>query len=218
MAAGREDHAKVIQALQQSACTTTRPPRRHRRRTITKEEIQQLIAHARARKDYLTAFALALGSRYGVRAAELTTLKIQGKLLFVKTAKRTRARGSNRWFAIRDSEMHIYIKYIPQLAQISAAALRDRLYRLSKEVFPRRQGITYHRIRHQVSSNFKASGVDIALIAKILGQRSTRSVFTYGDPRRGKTGQTPPPVRAEFEPTPTSRQPPSKNRMPKPAQ
>lgn len=93
-----------------------------------------------------------------------------------------------------------------------------RLYRLSKELYPRRQPVTFHRVRHQVASDWKAQGLELAEIAKLLGHRSCQSTNGYGDPRRGKGSPARKKfeVKAEYEPKPLKWSPPASRKGPAP--
>lgn len=199
-----------MQALQQRDCSETRQRRKSRRRTVGHEEVFALIARAKEQDDKLLACALLLAWRYGLRAAEMRGLTMAGPYLMVRSAKRTSTRGSSRKIGIPEKERPIFEKWLPRLRDISTEALRMRLYRLCQEVLQRRQGITFHRIRHQVASDLMSSGVDEVSIARLLGHRSCKSTRSYGDPRRGRMPRKMPPVRSEFEPRPVANTPPSR--------
>lgn len=216
-AAGLDEAANTIQALKQAECSTTRPGRRYRRRTITREEVSALITKAIERRDSVLAFALHMGWRYGVRAAELMNLRVSSNQLWIRSAKRTHNRGNDRRVTIPGKEIGHFQKYIPLLALETPNSIRMRLYRLCKQVIPNRQGITLHRIRHQVASDLKRSKVPLVVIAKLLGHRSMKSVKTYGDPRRGRLVRGTPPVVAEFEPQPVRNVAPQKTSGPAPS-
>lgn len=210
LAAGREQEADELQALQQRDCSETRQCRKSRRRTVGHEEVLALIARAKEQGDQLLVCALLLAWRYGLRAAEMAGLTMVGPDLMVRSAKRTATRGSSRKIGIAAKERPVLEQWLPRLRTISTEALRMRLYRLCQEVLPRRQGITFHRIRHQVASDLKSSGIDEVSIARLLGHRSCKSTRSYGDPRRGRMQRKMPPVRSEFEPKPVASTPPSR--------
>lgn len=216
LAAGREQEADELQALQQRDCSATRPTRKSRRRTVDQEEVASLVAKAKEQDDKLLACALLLAWRYGLRAAEMARLEMAGPWLLVRSAKRTSNRGSDRRISIPEKERPVLAQWIPLLAAVSTEALRMRLYRLCREVMPRRQGITFHRIRHQVSSDLKSSGIEEVSIARLLGHRSCKSTRSYGDPRRGRMQRKMPQVRSEFEPKPVASTPPSRQVPPTP--
>lgn len=196
------DEAEALQALRQSDYTKTRPGRRHRRRTITHEEVLRLVARARELGDDTLAASVLLAWIYGLRAAEIGNLELDGNTLIVKSAKRTRVRGSDRQITIPDRDRSLVRFLLPRLVGVTTAALRMRLWRLCRDVMPRRQGITFHRLRHQVASDYKAFGADELSLARLLGHRSCRSTRSYGDKRRGKKKRQMPEVTAEFEPKP----------------
>lgn len=212
------DAARDIQLLKQ-ADFTSRRPKKQKKITITADDTHVLLETAGKSGDVALRFALVLCWRYGLRAAELPNLSIDGTHLVIKGAKRTGVRGSNRRIKFHNKEREQFERVVAILAQETSVTLRARLYRLRRKLFPKATiGITFHRIRHQVASDLKRSNVDIVTIAKLLGHRSCKSTNAYGDPRRGSARRGVPPVIAEFEPRPTPEMPPRSKAGPAPSQ
>lgn len=186
-------------------------PKKKKRRTIEIKTVQTLFKAAADRKDYSLVLALELGWKYGLRLAEFAGVEVRENRLEITSAKRTSRRGSNRAIALTDDDAERLGRSIAKLKAENPEALRMRLYRLSKELYPRRQPVTFHRVRHQVASDLKAQGVEIAEIAKLLGHRSCQSTQGYGDPRRGKgsPARRKLDVKAEHQPKPLKSSPPA---------
>lgn len=211
---GRPAHAEHFAKIQRPKSEATKT----KRRTIAFDDVKALATAAEKRGDYALNTALELSWKYGLRAAELSSVEVVGNELRVKGAKRTASRGSDRTIVLGEKAAQRLGRRVELLKSENAEALRMRLYRLCKELYPRRQPVTFHRVRHQVASDLKAQGVEITEIAKLLGHRSCKSTNGYGDPRRGKGSATRAriAVKAEHEPKPLKSAPPARIKAPQP--
>ena len=210
--------AARFEKIQRPEAARTEGPKKTKRRTIKLETAQALAKAAADRKDYSLGVAIELSWRFGLRLAEFAGVEVRGNSLEVKGAKRTTRRSSNRTIVLGEKDAKRLGRLIGKLKSENPEALRMRLYRLSKELYPRRQPVTFHRIRHQVASDLKAQGVEIEEIAKLLGHRSCASTNGYGDPRRGKGSakRSKLTVKAEYEPKPLKSSPPAARKGPAP--
>lgn len=75
---------------------------------------------------------------------------------------------------------------IPDLSAKALHALRQRLAKRSRELFPGIPQISFYSYRHQLVSDLKSNGGDPAEIAKIAGHQSVRTQQNYGRAGSGK--------------------------------
>jgi integrase len=182
-------------------------PSKLRKRSIERERLKALVMEANRAKDKRLFFALILADHYALRLAEIPNLNIELKkdgnyYLVIKGAKRTVNRGSNRSALIPASEIHWHQTAVTILRGCNAERLRKNLWALDKKLFPSHDAyrVTIHRIRDQVASDLKASGVSMYQTAALLGHRSQKSTEHYGNRRRGKRKRSPIEVLPEVRP------------------
>lgn len=186
-----------------------RRPRKRRKLPLGVNRLRALYTTARQRGDETLAAALLIATWFGVRLGELPTLRVvravndEKVFLVVKSAKRTPVRGSNRDLEIPLEHQAIVTAAVNTIHGCNTEQLRKRLYYLDRELYPRHTyRVTIHRIRHQVASDLKASGIDLADLGALLGHRSQKSTEHYGDRRHGKRRRLPGTVQSEFVPRP----------------
>lgn len=141
-------------------------------------------------RDPLLASAVYICREFGVRPAELFSLKVQGNRLDVLGAKIRKDRGADRSIQFHSSMYQDVLNAVETLQEhddVTVKALQDRLRKVCRKLWPRRKAVpSLYSFRHQLGSDLKSdSGYDRKEIAYLMGHQSTASVDQYGNRRTG---------------------------------
>lgn len=179
-------------------------------KTVKREEHMQLKTHIKAKKDYSLVAMLEIARILGCRPIEMLSLQFREEThVKITGAKKTEngLRGLDRTVTLTATEHEIvhsaflYLHEERSCLQIEKEVyikrLQGRLATATKNLWPRRKHrITLYSYRHLMGSDLKASGMDRAEVAAIMGHQSIDSVDVYGN---SKTSQRKPTIRATTE-------------------
>lgn len=199
IARGHETAAQAIRQLVNpvtaTGSTLARKPKLKRIRSVGYDDFKTLLLHLDA-KGYTDEMAAIILAYYiGIRPCEMRDITLTDNCIHIIGGKKNSKleRGADRSLLIKDPKILKRIKWALNRmnnCQRSNAAIRDRLRKECRELWPRRKmHPTLKSFRHQLGSNLKASGESPENIAYIMGHQSTDSASVYGNPRSGAGGK-----------------------------
>jgi len=143
---------------------------------------------------------LSIGSITGARPVEWEDIKFMGdNCIFITGAKKSHKglRGADRTLKLTYQDyLELKLSFAdyreflfkkPNLKN-PKEALRKKLSRLAKKLFPKKPPVTFYTLRHQFGANIKASDISEDEGATMMGHQSTESINPYGDKRTGSGG------------------------------
>lgn len=185
--------AERVRAIEYPYPPGSRPRRAHRVKHISDEDLDKLFSALEKGKDFLLECAVHLYYLFGLRPAELPTLRLEGSYLVVDSAKKTETRsiGIRRLKCpVEPGLVRMYLFGIKkiQTGEVTLGALEKRLRRFVEKLWPRRKYLpSAYTFRHQHGTDLKHLGVPPEEIAAIKGHLSQDSQSAYVNGNRKKT-------------------------------
>lgn len=160
-------------------------------KSISMDDEVKLINCVAERGDRQLIAALFIVTTTGVRPTEIKDLAVVDGVLVVKGAKQSHGgqRGADRRLQFDADTTRKLAACIGTLKGVDVGPLQDRLRRVCKALWPRRQAVpTLYTWRHQMGGDLKASGRSRQEVAYIMGHQATDSVDSYGNRRTARGG------------------------------
>lgn len=184
--------------------------KQQRCKTVKREEHVLLKNHIKTKKDRSLLAVVEVARILGCRPIEMLSLQFRdGNQVKIAGAKKTKdgLRGLDRTVILTATEheivhsaflaLHEHRSCLQIEKEVYIKRLQGRLATATKNLWPKRKHrITLYSYRHLMGSDLKASGMDRAEIAAIMGHQSVDSVDVYGN---SKTSQRKPTIRATTE-------------------
>mgnify|MGYP000846156436 CR=1 FL=1 len=166
-------------------------------KSISMDDEVKLINCVAERGDRQLFAALFIVTTTGVRPTEIKDLAVVDGVLVVKGAKQSHGgqRGADRRLQFDADTTRKLAACIGTLKGGDVGPLQDRLRRVCKALWPRRQAVpTLYTWRHQMGGDLKASGRSRQEVAYIMGHQATDSVDSYGNRRTARGGGVTPGI------------------------
>lgn len=166
-----------------------------RQKSVSQADEKQLMDFLFNNEESVTFAAVTLVSYLGCRPAELKNLVFQDdQTILIPSAKKTEKgnRGLDRIIYIEETRLFNNLKTSHEIFTTAPYTdptryVQRRLETLTKRLWPKRKvWPSLYSWRHQMGSDLKASDMDSAEIAAIMGHRSTESVDVYGSRRSAR--------------------------------
>lgn len=173
--------------------------KQNRQRSVNQADEKQLLDYLFDNKESVTFAAVTLVSYLGCRPAELKNLIfLDDQTILIPSAKQREKgdRGLDRVVYIERNSLFNSLKTSHEI--FTKAPYTDptryvqrRLDTLTKRLWPQRKvRPSLYSWRHQLGSDLKASNMDSAEIAAIMGHRSVESVNVYGNRRSARNSRS----------------------------
>lgn len=139
--------------------------------------------------------AVMLAKLTGARPTEFKHIVVQGDRVIIKGAKKNSdgTRGADREILLNLQALAMVEASLPFLqGEGVIGRVQDRITAAGKRLWPQRTAVpSLYSWRHQMGSDLKASGLDRAEVAYVMGHQSTASVDRYGNRKMGGGGIVP---------------------------
>jgi hypothetical protein len=169
--------------------------KQNRQKSVSQADEKQLLDYLVHNKESVTFAAVTLVSYLGCRPAELKHLVFQNdQTILIPSAKKTEKgnRGLDRVIHIKEARLFNSLKTSHEMFLTAPCVdptryVQRRLEILTTRLWPKRNvRPSLYSWRHQMGSDLKASDMNSAEIAAIMGHRSTDSVDVYGNRRSAR--------------------------------
>ena len=159
---------------------------------VTDENAKKLMQHLNSKTDKRMAAAVYIAKVTGCRPAEMQNIKfLGGNEFLISGAKKTKNRGLDRKIKVPDASVRKIINAVKKLQNENMKQVQNNIANAAKIVFPKHHERfirpSLYSFRHQLGSDLKASDLDRAEIAYLMGHASTQSVERYGNKRSAKS-------------------------------
>lgn len=166
-------------------------PKQPRAKRVTEADEQKLMQHFTTLNDPQVTAALYVAQHTGARPAEMKGIEVRDGKVFIPAAKVNEdgTRGADRLVELPPRVVHA-ISYAVKHLQGDIGPIQDKIRAAGKKLWPQRKAVpSLYSFRHQLGSELKASGMDRAQVAYVMGHQSTKSVDRYGNAKTARGGR-----------------------------
>jgi len=166
-------------------------PKQPRAKRVAKADEARLFQYFKDRDDAGVTAALYVAKMTGARPAEMKGICIVDGKVFIPGAKKSHggSRGADRLIELPPQTVYAIGKAVRHL-QSDMGPIQDRIRAAGKKLWPQRKAVpSLYSWRHQLGSELKASGIDRAQVAYVMGHQSTESVDRYGNAKTARGGR-----------------------------
>ncbi len=166
-------------------------PKQPRAKRVSEADEQKLMQHFIKLNDPQVTAALYVAQHTGARPAEMKGIRIVDGKVFIPGAKKSHggSRGADRLIELPPQTVYAIGKAVRHL-QSDMGPIQDRIRAAGKKLWPQRKAVpSLYSWRHQLGSELKASGIDRAQVAYVMGHQSTESVDRYGNAKTARGGR-----------------------------
>lgn len=139
--------------------------------------------------------AVMVAKLTGARPVEFKNIVVLGDRVIIEGAKKNEdgTRGADREIVLDPRALELVKVSLPYLqAEGVVGRVQDRISAAGRRLWPQRKAVpSLYSWRHQMGSDLKASGLDRAEVAYIMGHQSTASVDRYGNRKTAGGGVVP---------------------------
>lgn len=167
-------------------------PKQPRTRRVTEADEAKLLKHFTDLNDREVTAALYIAMHTGARPAEMRGIVVVGEnQVLIPGAKKSHsgARGADRVIELPSNVVR-HVGVAVNCLQGDIGPVQDKIRAAGKKLWPQRKSVpTLYSWRHQLGANLKASGMNRADVAYVMGHQATDSADRYGHPRTARGGR-----------------------------